>query len=106
MSDDSHASLFNGPAFVPGIDLINHSFREPNVAVALVSTEELRSEMEVPDSLLLASEKKCPFYVVALATRELQPGEELHYHYVEPSDADAHNELFWALRFHFVPQRN
>lgn len=98
--------VFQGPTLVPGIDLLNHAslHEEPNVAVALVPVQELVEEMAVPRELLLAQGTTCPLYVVALATRDLRAGEELRYHYVDPSDDDdAQNALFWALRFHFLP---
>lgn len=98
--------VFQGPTLVPGIDLLNHAslHEEPNVAVALVPTQVLVEEMAVPRELLLAQGTSCPLYVVALATRDLQAGEELRYHYVDPADDDdAQNALFWALRFHFLP---
>lgn len=98
--------VFQGPTLVPGIDLLNHAslHEEPNVAVALVPVQELVEEMAVPRELLLAQGTTCPLYVVALATRDLRAGEELRYHYVDPADDDdAQNALFWALRFHFLP---
>lgn len=94
--------IFQGPVLMPFIDLINHSDAEPNVHVQAMKVEELGSS-KLQESI------KGTHCVVAIATRDISPGEELTYHYDELLPPDASEEeraqamAYWAIRFHFIP---
>ncbi|RNF10655.1 uncharacterized protein Tco025E_06763 [Trypanosoma conorhini] len=100
--------VFGGPALVPFVDLINHDEEEPNVAVYVDTIDALRPLLRRSKRLPEAfadgvGDGHCPFYVLARAAKEVAAGEELHYRYLDPSDALARDPLFWASRFHFCP---
>ena len=94
--------VFQGPVLMPFVDLINHSDAEPNVYVEVMPIEELGS----PKRQEAIKGTHC---VVAVAGRDIAPGEELTYHYVEPigrSVAEkerARARVLWGTRFHFIP---
>ncbi|AAZ12268.1 hypothetical protein, conserved [Trypanosoma brucei brucei TREU927] len=88
----THADIFGGPALVPFVDLINHSSEDPNITVAVESFPFLHCEQ---NQMLLEH-----FYVTVRAEGGIHPEEELHYQYLEPTDRQSTNPLYWASRFH------
>ncbi|ORC87857.1 uncharacterized protein TM35_000191010 [Trypanosoma theileri] len=100
--------IFGGPSLVPFMDLINHSDKEPNVAVYMDTASSLRDALRNSKKLSKDVFEKfcstqCPFYVIARTTRDVAAGEELHYQYVDTRTDSAQDLLFWASRFHFCP---
>lgn len=114
---------FGGPALTPFVDLLNHSDEEPNVTVAVITDDE-----EIDELVKLArrlgmhgaeyfvhrycgggsgTRRRPPPIVVAVASRDVAEGDEFHYQYVDPGDDAIHwnDAVYWAVRFHFVPER-
>lgn len=94
--------VFEGPAFVPFLDLINHA-TQPNITVQLTPSPFLISHLRRNRSVssIPASEvdNHVPFYVTVYADRAISPGDELEYPYLEEN-----NPTLWASRFHFIPE--
>lgn len=105
---DDEGSL-GGPSLVPWVDLINHSFDEPNVTVGVVTDEaDLREYYELALRTGMTNsdvfrDGKYPPAVIAIASQPLCAHEELHCCYVDRNDALVDDLLFWALRFYFDP---
>ncbi|KAH9600542.1 SET domain [Trypanosoma melophagium] len=100
--------IFGGPSLVPFLDLINHSEKEPNVAVYIGTVSSLRdalceSKKLTKDVFEKVNIGRCPFFVIVRAAKDIAAGEELHYQYVDAISDSAQDLLFWVSRFQFCP---
>lgn len=98
--------LFDGPALVPFLDLLNHSEKR-NVAVSLYPAPQLRLERKksliYPEISRSDLDNHMPFYVAVHASEIITPGEELSYPYIEGTESIS--EAAWLSRFHFLEKK-
>lgn len=98
-------SILGGPSLVPFVDLINHD-NQPNNIVAYVDSPSGLLKDGFNDWYRCITEASTPFLIVVRAVTDIDVGQELTYQYIDAvlDPQLFSNSLYWAARFHFVPQ--